>query len=144
MDAVVWFVLAGVLVGAELLTLTYVLGLIAVAAAITGIIAVVGGPVWLQLVVAALSSVVLMAGVLPVARRHARTPSSASGTAALVGRQAEVTAVVDTRSGQVKLAGEIWSARALLSGYPIPAGTAVSVVRIDGATAVVVPLELEA
>lgn len=139
-----WLVLAGVLAAAEILSLTYVLGLLSVAAVAAGITAQLSGPVWLQLVVAALSSVLLLVGVLPVARRHAHTPATVSGTAALVGRQARVTAAVDGRSGQIKLAGEIWSARSLMTGLDIPVDAPVSVVRIDGATAVVVPLELEA
>jgi membrane protein implicated in regulation of membrane protease activity len=39
--------------------------------------------------------------------------------------------------GRIKLAGEIWSARALETGRVFDPGTQVDVVEIDGATAVV-------
>ena len=44
--------------------------------------------------------------------------------------------------GLVKLAGEVWSARALDESQVIPPGAAVDVMEIDGATAVVYPRDL--
>ena len=54
-----------------------------------------------------------------------------------------VVAAVDVASGRVKLEGEVWSARTE-SGVVLPAGAPVTVTRIDGATAVVVPLDAPA
>jgi membrane protein implicated in regulation of membrane protease activity len=56
---------------------------------------------------------------------------------ALVGRPAEALTEITLRDGRVKLAGEVWSARIAPGTDPLPAGTDVLVVRIDGATAVV-------
>ena len=61
--------------------------------------------------------------------------------AALVGRDALVTQQVDAHSGQVKLAGEIWSARSFDDREVIEPGVKVHVVEIDGATAVVFPTD---
>jgi membrane protein implicated in regulation of membrane protease activity len=43
--------------------------------------------------------------------------------------------------GCVRLDGEVWTARAYDDGSVIPAGAAVDIAQIDGATAVVLPLE---
>ncbi len=57
-------------------------------------------------------SVAMLAVVRPVALRHLRTPAATrTGTAALVGPEAVVIERIDAHGGQVKLAGEVWSAR---------------------------------
>jgi membrane protein implicated in regulation of membrane protease activity len=98
----------------------------------------VGAPLLVQAVVAVVATAALLGVVRPVARRHLRTPLEArTGVAALVGRDALVLEKVDANSGQVKLAGEIWSARAFDDRDVIEPGVRVHVVEIDGATAVV-------
>ena len=56
---------------------------------------------------------------------------------ALKGRQAVVLERVDGGGGRIKLAGEVWSARALDSGRAYEVGQEVDVVDIEGATAIV-------
>ena len=74
----------------------------------------------------------------PVARRHLRTPAQLrTGTAALVGEQAVVLERVDRDGGQVKLAGEIWTARAFDEDEVLEEGARVRVMQIEGATALV-------
>ncbi len=60
-----------------------------------------------------------------------------TGPDALVGREAVVLAPVTERDGRVRLNGAEWSARAKDPNQNLPVGTVVSVVGIDGATAVV-------
>ena len=62
------------------------------------------------------------------------TPTNAD---ALVGREAETLTEVTTHGGQVKLAGEIWTARAVPGSRPLEPHSIAQVVAIDGATAVV-------
>jgi membrane protein implicated in regulation of membrane protease activity len=90
----------------------------------------------------AAATAVLLLGVRPpLLRWSGRTgPASLTGTAALVGRQATVITEITTSAGEIKLAGEVWSARTDRSlDLPLEIGSAVRVVRIDGATAVVSP-----
>jgi membrane protein implicated in regulation of membrane protease activity len=56
---------------------------------------------------------------------------------ALKGRQAVVLERVDGSGGRIKLAGEIWSARALDTDRTYEVGAEVDVVNIEGATAIV-------
>jgi membrane protein implicated in regulation of membrane protease activity len=60
-----------------------------------------------------------------------------TGTAALIGCPATVLERVDGHGGQVKLAGEIWSARSFDEDQVFEPGTRVEVLKIDGATALV-------
>jgi membrane protein implicated in regulation of membrane protease activity len=137
-DWVVWVVLAAALAIGEVLTLGFLLGLIAVAAVLAGVVAAVGAGIVVQLVVFIAASLASIALIRPIARRHLRTPARLrTGTAALVGAKGVVTERVDDLSGQVKIGGEVWSARAYLDGQVIEPGARVEVAKIEGATALV-------
>lgn len=135
--AIVWFVLAGGLVVAELMTLTVVLSAIAVAAAIAGVVALLDGPVVLQLVVFAAAAPGLAFAAHPLAKRLKSAPGPATGVAALLGRPAVVTDVVTEAGGRVQLGGESWAARPLDPTRTYISGTSVVVAEVNGATVVV-------
>jgi membrane protein implicated in regulation of membrane protease activity len=141
-DWVLWVVAAGALLLAELLTLTFVLGLFSVAALVGAVLALVGAPVVGQLAGFAATSGLLWWLVKPLERMHRRQPALATGTAALPGRKGLVTEEVSAHAGRVKLGGESWAARPLSPGLVLPAGTHVSVAKVDGATLVVFPEEI--
>jgi membrane protein implicated in regulation of membrane protease activity len=135
---VVWTIVAAACAGAEAVSLTLVLGFVAVAATISLVVAVAGGPVVAQLVAFAGSSVVLLGLARPVAKAHLHTPAALrSGVEALIGKHALVVEQVDTHRGQVKIGGEVWSARSFLEDQVFAPGTSVEVVQIQGATALV-------
>ena len=135
----VWIVVAAVLAVGEIATPgLFVLGPIGVAAGVAALVAAIGTPVWIQLVVFTAASVAGVAVLRPIARRHLHVPAALrTGTAALVGTKATVVERVDGSGGRVKIGGEIWSARAFDDAAVIEAGTQVDVVRIEGATALV-------
>ena len=137
-DWVLWVVLAAALAIGEVLTLGFLLGLIALAAVLAGVVAALGGGVVVQLVVFIAASIASIALIRPIAQRHLRTPARLrTGTAALVGAKGVVTERVDDLSGQVKIGGEVWSARAFLDGQVLEPGARVEVAKIEGATALV-------
>jgi membrane protein implicated in regulation of membrane protease activity len=134
----VWTIVAAVCAGAEAVTLTLVLGFVSVAAIAALVVAVVGGPVPLQLGAFIAGSVALLGVARPVAKSHLRTPAELkSGVDALVGKRALVLERVDAHNGQVKIGGEIWTARAYMEDQVLEPGTSVDVVKIQGATALV-------
>ena len=100
-----------------------------------------GASIGVQILVAALTSVLLLATLRPflLKRLRERTPLIETNSAALVGREAVVVSTVTVEGGRVKLNGEVWSAR-VDAAQAIPPGTEVRVSRIDGATAVVAPV----
>lgn len=134
-----WIVAAGVLAVAEVLTGgTLVLLMLAGGAAAGGLTAALGAPPALSVGVFALVSVALLGLVRPIARRHMRVSRGArTNVAALVGAEALVLESVDGQDGRIKLAGEIWSARAYDGQSVFEPGTRVQVLQIEGATALV-------
>jgi membrane protein implicated in regulation of membrane protease activity len=133
-----WLGLAVVLGIVETTTLDLVFLMLAGGAVAGAVAAAFGAPLLLQALVAIVASAALLGVVRPIARRHLRTPlDTRTGVAALVGRDALVIARVDAHSGQVKLGGEVWSARAFDDHDVIEPGERVQVAQIDGATALV-------
>jgi membrane protein implicated in regulation of membrane protease activity len=143
MDAwVVWLIVAMVLGIAELLSLTLYLALAGGAALVAMLFAAVGLGTPFQFAAFAISALLLMVFVRPLAQ-HAlrRAPVMRSGTAALVGREAFVLSEVTRHSGRVRIGGEEWTARPYDSSVVIPEGAMVEVLAIEGATALVYPQE---
>ena len=138
-DAWVWWLIAAVGLGIPLVvTAMPEFGMLAVGAVAGAVTAGLGGGVVLQVVVFAAVSVALIAVVRPVATRHrSQRPQLATGIDALKGKQALVLERVDGSGGRIKLAGEVWSARALDTGHAYEVGQEVDVVEIEGATAIV-------
>ena len=125
----------------EMLSLDLVLIMFAGGALAGGLAFALGAPLVVQILVAALTSIVLLVTLRPWLLRHLRSRVDLPETnvAALVGRQAVVVSAVDGTGGRVKLAGEVWTARTADGGSLAP-GTAVTVTKIEGATAVVGPV----
>jgi membrane protein implicated in regulation of membrane protease activity len=133
-----WMIAAGVLAVGEIATVSFFLGPIAVAAVLSALVALAGAGLAAQWIVFILASLGSLLVLRPIARRHLRTPAQIrTGTAALVGARAEVLERVDGRGGQVKIAGEIWSARSYDEDEAFEPGARVEVMKIDGATALV-------
>ena len=138
-----WLIAAVVLGVAESLTLTLAFGLLAAAALVAALVAGLGGPLLAQILAFAIAGGVGLLIVRPIARRQmTHSPLVREGSYALVGKKAVVIEEVTGTHGLVKLAGEVWSARALDEDHVIPAGALVEVMEIEGATAVVYPREL--
>jgi membrane protein implicated in regulation of membrane protease activity len=135
---VLWMVAAGLLAVGEIATVGFFLGPIAVAATLAAVVALAGvglAAQWIVFIVASLGSLLVLR---PIARRHLRTPPSIrTGTAALVGGRATVVDRVDGSGGQVKIGGELWSARSYDEDEAFEPGARVEVMKIEGATALV-------
>ena len=139
MAGLVWLVVGLLLGVAEVVSGSFVLLMLAGGAlGAAGVAAFAGEGYVVQAVVFAVVSVALVAGVRPTLRRRAlRGPDLAMNAQALVGREAEVLERTSTSAGQVKLVGEVWTARSASSADVFDPGQIVRVVHIDGATAVV-------
>jgi membrane protein implicated in regulation of membrane protease activity len=137
--ALSWLIFALALAGAELLTgdmFLLMLGGGAVAASVTAWLThwpILGdGAVFLVV------SVLLVVLVRPALRQRL-TPARGlpTGIEALEGKSAVVLDRVARDAGQVKLDGQIWTARPYNDGDIYEPGESVTVMHIDGATAVV-------
>lgn len=137
--ALLWLVGAVILAAGEALSGDFFLLMLAGGALGTaGVSALTDLPVWGDALVFAALSAALILGVRPaLTRRFSTPPPTPTGIAALTGRHARVIDAVGEHSGTVKLDGDVWTARPLDPTEVYTAGTTVTVMKIDGATAVV-------
>ncbi|MFF0018646.1 NfeD family protein [Streptomyces sp. NPDC005374] len=138
-DAWVWWLVAAAALGIPLVvTAMPEFGMFAVGAVAAAVSAGLGGDAVVQVLVFVVVSVALIAVVRPIANRHrSQRPQLVTGIDALKGKQAVVLERVDSAGGRIKLAGEVWSARALDTGRAYDVGQEVDVVDIEGATAII-------
>lgn len=143
--ALAWMIAALVAIGVEVVTVDLTFGLIAVGAGSAAIAAAVGAPLWLQALIGVGVSVAGLAFIRPIALRHMRrsTRTTLTGVDALPGSRARALSEVTPDDGRISLKGEVWSARLDLdvTSTPVPLGADVVVTRIDGATALVYPVD---
>jgi len=143
--AVVWAIVAAVALGIGVFTLDLTFALIAIGALGGAGVALVGAPLWASVAVAAGVSLAGIVFVRPVALRHLRRmPIGArTGVAALRGAEGHALTEITTLDGRMKLRGEEWTARLDpdITEQAVPTGTRLVVTRIDGATALVHPLD---
>jgi membrane protein implicated in regulation of membrane protease activity len=135
-----WLLVAVIFGIGEIATTGLFLGPFAVGAALAALADAVGAPFVVDLVVFLAVSVVVLAALRPVARRHLRQPARLrTGTAALVGHTATVLERIDNAqdAGQVRLDGEVWRARAFDDDEVFEPGARVQVIEIRGVTALV-------
>lgn len=136
--ALIWLIVGIVLVVAEVLSGDLVLLMLGGGALIGAASAAITGNAIIDVIVFAVSSVGLLVLARPaLKRRFIAGPAVKTNVEALVGSPALALSTVDADNGQVKIGGEVWTARSFLEGHVIEAGTRVTVVEISGATAVV-------
>jgi membrane protein implicated in regulation of membrane protease activity len=135
----IWLIAAALLAAGEVAaSFTFILGPVAIAALVPALIAALGAPIEAQIIGFIVASIASLALVRPIARRHLRTPARIrTGTAALIGSRALVLDRVDADHGQVKIGGEVWTARPYDEADVYEPGARVEVVKIEGATALV-------
>jgi membrane protein implicated in regulation of membrane protease activity len=139
---VLWLVLFLGLAAVETLTLDLFFIMLSVGALAALAATFAGAGLVLQIVIFAVVSLLMILLVRPVAVRHLqRGPADQlNNIDRLVGAAALALEPVTAHSGTVKIGGDTWTARSA-DGAPLPAGTRLSVTRIDGATAVVEPVD---
>jgi membrane protein implicated in regulation of membrane protease activity len=136
-----WVALAIAAGVVEVFTLDLIFLMVAGGALAAAVAAAVSGSFTVSTLAFAAATMLLLVGVRPPLLRYMKrgVPAVSMHTEALVGRSAQALSVID-QAGQIKLAGEVWSARMEDGHEPAPAGATVHVARIDGATAVVTVL----
>ena len=109
------------------------------------LVALLGGPIWLQITLFFLVSAGLLACLRPMVRRFVKPGLTATNVDSVIGTRGYVLSDVDNEnaSGRVKLGGMEWTARST-SGTVIPKGTLVQVDKVEGVKAFVSPAEVSA
>lgn len=97
------------------------------------IAALSGGPLWLQIVLFLVVSLICLLLVRPLARKYLKPSYQPTNADRIIGTEAVVIQTIDNLKGegQVSVAGVPWSARSGDDSV-IPAGSHVRVLRIEG------------
>ncbi|MGL4173316.1 MAG: NfeD family protein [Actinomycetota bacterium] len=147
-SVLIWLGLALILGTIEVATLGFVFLMLAGAAVVGAGLAGTGQSFPVQVVGAVISAFLLLGVLRPLMIRRVLPGSpSLTGTAALIGHAALVVTTVTPLSGQVKINGEVWSARLASPrdfSHELPSllvGQMVRIAAIKGATAIVEPLD---
>ena len=133
LPSAVWLIVLIVLVVGEAATVGLTFIWFAVGALGGLITAVLGGEIWMQVVVFLAVSALTLALVRPLAAQFLKTSRTPTNADRVIGKTAAVTQTIDNTSGtgQVNVSGQIWSARSE-HDVVIPSGAEVRVLRIEG------------
>lgn len=137
----IWLGLASLLAVAEILSLDLVLIMLAVGALAGAGTAVIAPGLWgLQIAVATAVSVGTLLLLRPtLLEKVRRLPGYRSSTDTMVGSSGVAMSEITHDGGEIKVSGQSWSARTMVSDSVIERGTEIEVYEIDGAIAVVYP-----
>ena len=143
--AILWLVLLVVFLIVEASTVTLVSLWFAAGSLAALLASLLGGPLWLQVLLFLAVSTLSLIALRPLFRKFIRPKLTATNVDSVIGSTGLVTIAVDNVSaaGQVKLGAMVWTARST-SGAPIPEGTLVKVDRIEGVKVFVSPAEVPA
>ena len=99
-------------------------------------------PVWLQVLIWLVVTVAVFASTWNLSARLRKPKVQPTNADRVIGQTAIVTETVSDRTqiGQVRVMGQIWSARTDDTADEIPAGTEVRVLRIEGVKLIVTPI----
>ena len=141
MDTFLWFALLIAFVVAEAVTVSMVSAWFAVGSLAALITALLGGKLWLQVVVFVVVSAVALAMLRPIAKKYFNPKLTRTNVDAMAGKTCLCVTAIDNLAGvgQVKIGDVEWSARSV-SGEPIPAGEQVRIDRVEGVKVYVTPV----
>ena len=133
LQKIIWLVLLLLFAGAEAATVGLTSIWFAAGALCALIAALLGGALWIQIALFLAASVLCLLAVRPLARRHLNSRVEPTNADRVIGEQAQVTEDIDNIRGKgaVVIRGIAWTARSE-DGSPVPAGSLVKVLRIEG------------
>lgn len=137
-----WIILAIVFLAVEFGTVALI-SLWFVGGSVTALaVCLLGGPLWLQVLVFGLISLALLLLVRPFLKKYIDPKKVRTNVDAMRGRQAVLLETVDNlaATGSLELSGVVWTARSA-DGSVIPAGTVVTVQGVEGVKLLVLPVK---
>ncbi len=138
MNTIIWLIIVAVMLVIEVFTMgltTIWFSIGAVAAAITS---AVDGPLWLQITLFCVVSIVVMLLVRPFAMKVVNQEKAKTNVDEIIGKKGIVQETIDNQKGQGKvlISGMEWTARSAEEEI-IPADTSVEVTEISGVKVIV-------
>ncbi|MBQ8041542.1 MAG: NfeD family protein [Lachnospiraceae bacterium] len=136
--SIIWLIVLVVCLAIEISTLGLTSIWFAGGALLALIISMIGGPLWLQVLVFLLTSIVLLIFTRPIAMKYFNKNRTKTNVDSKIGKQAIVTETIDNLKGVGRIVtdGMEWTARSLDSTV-IEEGAVVTIEKIEGVKAIV-------
>lgn len=136
--AIIWLIVLVVCLVVEIATLGLASIWFAGGALLALIVALIGGPLWLQVLIFLVTSIVLLVFTRPIATKYFNKNRTKTNVDSKIGKQAIVTVTIDNLKGegQIVADGMEWTARSLDSSI-IEEGTVVTIEKVEGVKAIV-------
>lgn len=143
MEPIYWLIAVAVLLVLEILTLGLTTIWFAGGAFVAFIAGMCHAPLWLQMVLFLVVSIVLLIFTRPVAEKKLNASRVKTNVDSLIGKYGKVLEEIDNfnQTGKVLLNGMEWTARSEQPERKIPPEAKVEVKEVKGAHVVVVPCE---
>ena len=124
------------------MTVMYWLVAAAVFVVIGAVMAAVSLPLWSQIIAFAVISVILLILTRPWALKYVNSRTIKTNVDSLIGQTGLVTQDIDNLNakGQVKVRGQIWTARSISDEVKLHEGQKVSIESISGVKVIVKPM----
>ena len=134
-----WLVLGGVLFVGEILTAGFLLLWFGIGAIAAMLVSFVTSNLFIQILVFVIVSVLLLIFTKPILSKYTKDDTTITNSKTIIGKTAIVTEEISllNSTGQIKVDGEIWSAKTIDSNIVIPKGSEVEIIDIDGVKACV-------
>lgn len=141
----VWVVIAGLMFIGEIVTVTFLLFWIGIAALGAMVLALLGLNIYVQFISFAVLATLLIVYTKPLLDKYLKNNNTIKTNASSIeGKKGLVMIEIDNikGSGQVKVGGELWSASCELPTEIIPVGAEIDVVRLEGVRVIVSPVRI--
>ena len=142
MAVMYWLVAAAVFVVIEIMTMGLTTIWFAGGALVGAVMAAVSLPLWSQIIAFAVISVILLILTRPWALKYVNSRTIKTNVDSLIGQAGLVTQDIDNLNakGQVKVRGQIWTARSISDEVKLHEGQKVSIESISGVKVIVKPM----
>lgn len=139
MESLIWLILMAGLLIVEIITLGLTSIWFAAGALIALLASLLGAPLYIQIALFAVVSLVLLFFTRPFATKYLNSKTTKTNAEELVGKTAEVTMTIDNikAEGQVMVNGLEWTARSTQDSVSIEKGALVRIVGISGVKLIV-------
>lgn len=136
---IIWLILLIVFLVVEIATMGLTTIWFAGGSIIAAILALIGAPLYLQVICFIIVSCVLLAFTRPIAVKYFNKDRVRTNAESLIGKQVIVVSEVDNLQGigRVTVGGQEWSARTTEDGIVLPIGSVGIIRSIDGVKLIV-------
>ena len=138
LGAGIWLIASAIMFILEIFTISFLLFFPALGAFLAFLCAIFGASIQVQIITFVISSMLLIAFIRPIVTKFFKAKDVAMNSESVIGKNAVVIKEIDNLhgKGQVKVAGEIWSAVSS-TDENIEEGSTVIILKIEGVKLIV-------